>query len=178
LAASVDDADVRRYQREVARLEDPAGLVAASGPGVTITLQDAPGDLLDAALADPDRDVNRLIVHQQDIQAVVNALWSGGAAAVTVQGQRVVSTTGIKCEGNAVMLQGVPYSQPYVISAVGDVGDLSASVSDSSYLAQYRADAADDDIDVGWDFDVEDDVEAPAYEGLLDLSYAEPLGDG
>ena len=51
---------------------------------------------------------------------MVNALWSGGAEAMTIQGQRVISTTGIKCVGNTVLLHGVPYSPPYVITAVGD----------------------------------------------------------
>ena len=89
-----------------------------TGPGITVTLSDAPEEVIAAS----DQDLNLLVVHQQDIQAVVNAMWQGGATAVTVQGQRVVTTTGIKCEGNAVQLQGVPYSQPYEIAAVGDPG--------------------------------------------------------
>ena len=63
-------------------------------------------------------------MHQQDIQAVVNALWAGGAEAMTIQGQRVVSTTGIKCVGNVVILHGVPYSPPYRISAIGPTDDM------------------------------------------------------
>jgi len=114
-------------------------------------------------------------VHQQDIQAVVNAMWKGGAVAVTIQGQRVVSTTGIRCIGNSVQLQGVPYSQPYRISAVGDVGALTAAIADDPYLQVYRADAADPDINVGWDEDVEDNLTAPAYNGLTDLQYAQAL---
>ena len=113
-------------------------------------------------------------MHQQDIQAVVNALWQGGAAAVTVQGQRIISTTGIKCEGSAVVLQGVPYPQPYVIAAIGDVGDLATSLTDDSYLQLYREQSADPAIDVGWDVDVADDVRVPAYDGVLSLSYAVP----
>ena len=74
------------------------------------------------------QDLNLLVVHQQDIQAVVNAMWKGGATAVTVQGQRIVTTTGIKCEGNAVQLQGVPYPQPYVIEAVGDQTELLGAI--------------------------------------------------
>ena len=111
---------------------------------------------------------------QQDIQAVVNAMWRGGASAVTVQGQRIVSTTGIKCEANSVTLQGVPYPQPYVIEAVGDPTALAASVQTDPYLAFYRSQAIQEDIRIGWDM-VEDEVDAPAYDGLLDLSYAEPL---
>ena len=75
-------------------------------------------------------------------------MWTGGAAAVTVQGQRVVTTTGIKCEGNSVQLHGVPYPQPYVIEAVGDQAELVRAIADDDYLQIYREQADDPDISV------------------------------
>ena len=66
-----------------------AGFTPVTGPPVTVTLDDAPASIT-ADGVDPDL----LVVHQQDIQAVVNALWRGGAEAMTIQGQRVISTTG------------------------------------------------------------------------------------
>jgi len=171
LSTKVSDREVNRYQRRIERLRDPAGLVERRGPGVTIVLSDAPEDVINSTTG----DVNPLLVHQQDIQAVVNALWKGGASAVTIQGQRVVSTTGIKCEGNSVQLQGFPYPQPYVIQAVGDQAALSAAVDDDSYVQAYRGDAEDPDISVGWDFTLENELTAPGYDGLLDLNYATPL---
>src|SRR6478752_1048095 len=139
LSSRVSGGEVKRYQRKIDRLRDPAGLEPRSGQGVTIVLSDAPEDVINSTTG----DVNPLLVHQQDIQAVVNALWKGGATAVTIAGQRVVSTTGIRCEGNAVQLQGVPYPQPYVIQAVGDQGALVAAVDDDSYVQAYREAAAD-----------------------------------
>jgi uncharacterized protein YlxW (UPF0749 family) len=172
LGAQVDDDAVNRLQREVERLRDPAGLVERKGPGVRITLSDAPEQVLETTPVD---DKNLLIVHQQDIQAVVNALWKGGAEAVTIQGQRVISTTGIKCEGNQVLLQGLPYPQPYVIEAVGEAGSLTTSIANDAYLQIYREQADDPDIAVGWAFDRLDELSAPAYDGLLGLTYARPL---
>jgi uncharacterized protein YlxW (UPF0749 family) len=174
LSAAMSDRDVNRYHRRIVHLKDPAGLTPRSGPGVTVTLSDAPEDVINSTTG----DVNLLLVHQQDIQAVVNALWRGGATAVTVQGQRIVSTTGIKCEGNAVQLQGVPYPQPYVISAVGDQTSLVSAIAEDSYLQEYRRQAEDPDISVGWDLELDDDIKAPAYDGLLDLNFAEPLRSG
>ena len=173
LTASTSGKEARRYHREVAELKDPAGLVPRTGPGITITLSDAPEDVINSTTG----NVNLLLVHQQDIQAVVNALWNGGAEAVTVEGQRIVSTTGIKCEGNAVQLQGVPYPQPYVIQAVGDQGALLTAIESDPYLQAYREQAADPSISVGWDLELEPTVVAPAYDGLLDFSYATPLVD-
>jgi uncharacterized protein YlxW (UPF0749 family) len=173
LGSRVEDGTVRRAQKEVESLRDPAGLVERSGPGVQITLSDAPEAVLDAASDDDNK--NLLVVHQQDIQAVVNALWKGGAEAVTIAGQRIISTTGIKCEGNQVLLQGLPYPQPYVIEGVGDPGSLTSAIAEDPYLQVYRDQADDPDISVGWDLDLEDEVTAPAYDGLLGLSFARPL---
>jgi uncharacterized protein YlxW (UPF0749 family) len=174
LSKGLNDSRVDRFQQRVDDLKDPAGLVERRGPGITVTLTDAPADLINATTG----DIRPLLVHQQDIQAVVNALWKGGATAVTIQGQRVVSTTGIKCEGNAVQLQGVPYPPPYVISAVGDQAELLDAIDGDDYLAGYREDSADPDIAVGWDVGLENVVVAPAYAGLQDFSYATPLATG
>ena len=171
LSAEVSDDDVDRLRSRIDRLRDPAGLVRRTGSGLSVTLSDAPEEIINSTTG----DINRLLVHQQDIQAVVNALWKGGATAVTVQGQRVVSTTGIKCEGNSVQLQGVPYPQPYVIRAVGDQGELLAAVEEDSYLRAYRSDALDPGISVGWELQLEESVTAPAYDGLLNLNYASRL---
>ncbi|WP_309646895.1 DUF881 domain-containing protein [Nocardioides sp.] len=171
LAADVDDRAVNKFQERIEELEDPAGLTPRQGPGISVTLSDASEDVINSTSRDP----NLLVVHQQDIQAVVNAMWRGGATAVTIQGQRIVTTTGIKCHGNAVLLQGVPYAQPYVIEAVGDPEQLEDTVRNDADVAYYLARAEIPDISVGWDFEVEDDVEAPAYDGLLSRSYAEPL---
>jgi len=171
LTEAVPGSDVKKAQARADQLKDPAGLTAVSGPGLTITLSDAPRELIEATTHDP----NWMVVHQQDIQAVVNAMWNGGATAVTIQGQRIIATTGIKCSGSTVRIQGVPYPQPYVIRAVGDQSSLLAAISGSSDVQNYQDDAADPTIRVGWGLQTSDDVRAPAYQGLLDLSYAKPL---
>lgn len=171
LGTDLGDRAVNRYNRRIANLEDPAGMTPRSGAAVTVTLTDAPADLI----ATTSRDVNELVVHQQDIQAVVNAMWRGGAEAVTIQGQRVISTTGIKCSGNTVQLQGVPYSPPYVITAVGDQVELTASLQEDDYLDIYRAAAADPEVRVGWNVEFETFVTAPAYDGVVNLNYAVPI---
>jgi uncharacterized protein YlxW (UPF0749 family) len=171
LNSASDNKQVRKVTLKAARMKRLAGLEPVTGPGVTVTLSDAP----QTTSADTPDNLNLLLVHQQDIQAVVNALWKGGAEAVTIQGQRVVSTTGIRCIGNSVQLQGVPYSQPYVISGVGDPATLSSAIARDSYLQVYREDAADPNIGVGWDLHVDSRLVAPAYDGLLGLSYAKVL---
>ena len=158
-------------QQRAAALKGPAGLSAVRGPGLTITLDDAP----DAALAAAGGDVSSLLVHQQDIQAVANALWAGGAEAMTLQGQRVVATTGIKCVGNTVVLHGVPYSPPYRISAIGPTAAMTASVNRNPYIALYLAQVSKG---LGWNVARVPTLRLPGYDGSTDLGYARPLLGG
>jgi len=171
LSGDVDSKQVEKYTNESARMAGPAGLLPQVGPGVTVTLSDAPSGQEVA----PGDNPNLLVVHQQDIQAVVNAMWQGGATAVTVQGQRIVSTTGIRCVGNSVQLQGIPYGQPYVIEAVGDQASIVSAIDRDPFLQVYRGDAANPDVNLGWAMSTADRVVAPAYDGLLGLSYARVL---
>nr|WP_242679993.1 DUF881 domain-containing protein [Nocardioides sp. IC4_145] len=172
LAGSVPNSGVTKARRKAERLRDAAGLEAEQGDGVRITLSDAEREVVEAQ-PEEGTDFDEFVVHQQDIQAVVNALWRGGATAITIAGQRIITTTGIKCEGNAVTLHGVPYPQPYVIEAVGDPAVLQASVAGDDYVAAYLAAVARGAV--GWDLEVEDEVVAPAYDGVLTMSYAEPI---
>jgi uncharacterized protein YlxW (UPF0749 family) len=170
LSRQVDDSTVAQLQRQVDRLQGPAGLEAVSGPGLTVVLSDAPKSEIDRAGGDSGVSVDELVVHQQDIQAVVNALWAGGAEAMTIQGQRVVSTTGVKCVGNTVVLHGVPYSPPYRISAIGDPTALQASLDASDYIDAYLTVVASHGL--GYDVLPSSRLDLPAYRGSTTLKYA------
>ena len=171
LSTSLGDRSVRRVQTEIATLVDPAGLTEKTGTAVQVTLDDAS---IDARL-NYEGEPNDLVVHQQDIQAVANAMWNAGAVAVTIQGQRLISTTGIKCEGNQVTLHGLPYSPPYVIVGIGDPATLAAELDTDPILATYRDYTFIPGGGVTWDMAYVESAVAPAYTGLLDLTYATPI---
>jgi uncharacterized protein YlxW (UPF0749 family) len=170
LSSQVDDVSVARLRAQVDELRGPAGFSPVTGPGVTVVLDDAPEDEIKRA-REENEDENELVVHQQDIQAVVNALWAGGAEAMTIQGERVISTTGIKCVGNTVMLHGVPYSPPYRIAAIGDTSPLLTSLGESDYIDAYLTVVRERGL--GYDVTTSSQLEFPGYEGSTDLEYAE-----
>lgn len=171
LAAAVDDPQVARLQQRTAELKSPAGLEPVRGVGVKVTLSDSP---LPVPKDDDGLDDRWFVVHQQDVQAVLNAMWRAGARAITVQGQRIVSISAIKCEGNSITIQGVPYPQPYVISALGDPGALQSSLTADPYLQGYIAQSQDPRVQIGWSLE-DAEVKAPAYDDVLALSYAKPV---
>ena len=144
-----------------------AQVAAVSGPGVAVVLDDAP-----SSVAPPDLDPDLLVVHQQDIQAVANAMWAGGAEAMAIQGQRIVSTTGIKCVGNTVVLQGIPYAPPYRIEAIGDPAAIEAALAASDYVRNYQEYVAV--YGLGYQQHRRDVIALPAYAGSTELENARP----
>ena len=136
-----------------------------SGPGVQITLSDAPAGQVPAG-ATPDD----LVIHQQDIEDTMNALWSGGAEAMTVQGVRVTDRTVIRCIGNVILVDGTSFSPPYVIQAIGDPAALHAAVASNPRMVNYQAYVAK--YGLGWDMQTKDALSfAPATTSLT-VNYA------
>ncbi len=148
-----------------------AGLTAVHGPAVQVALNDAAlrpdGTLPDGATVDD------LVVHQQDVQAVVNALWSGGAEAMTIMGVRVISTIAVRCVGNTLLLNGRVYSPPFVVVAIGPRDGMARALDASPGVQAFRDVVAA--YRLGWSLDWKDDVTLPAYQGSTDLQYAQPL---
>ena len=130
------DSRVKQAQSRADRLAAEAGFTPAAGRAVRVSLDDAPqpksGELPRGVRPDD------LVVHQGDVQAVVNALWAGGARAMQIMDQRVISTSAVRCVGNTLILQGVVYSPPFRITAVGDPARLRAALGASREIAVYR----------------------------------------
>ena len=139
-----------------------AGVVPMSGPALKVTLADA-------TERGPGTNVNDLVIHSQDVQAVVNALWRSGAEAIGINGQRLVSTSAVLCVGNTLLLNGTVYSPPYEVTAIGASRDR----FDSDPLVRRLREDADT---YGLRFGVErvDKAEVPAYAGTIGFRYAQP----
>jgi len=121
--------------RQADSLAPVVGVGPVRGPGLRVLLDDA-GYSLDTLPA--GYTVDDVVVHQQDVQGVVNALWAGGAEAMMIQDQRVVSTSAVQCVGNTLYLQGRVYSPPYRITAIGDVEALTESLEQDPIVQDYR----------------------------------------
>jgi uncharacterized protein YlxW (UPF0749 family) len=167
LTAEKADADVGDLQQQIDELELAAGFTAVEGPGLTVRLDDAALPATDDELA-PGTQLDDYLVHQQDLEGVINALWAGGAEAMMVMDQRIVATSTIRCVGPVLLLQGRRYAPPYTITAVGDVGAMEDALDDSEDVTNYRQYA--EFIGLGYRVDREDSVTLPAYDGGVDIS--------
>jgi uncharacterized protein YlxW (UPF0749 family) len=148
---------------KISQLEIQAGLAPVTGPALQVLLDDAPrvpGSALPQGVSPDD-----LVVHQQDVQAVVNAFWRGGATAVTVMDQRIISTSAIRCVGNTLLLQGRIYSPPFKITATGDTGALQIALNEEPGVKTYRQYV--EQVNLGWKINVLSEVTLPAWEGSV-----------
>ncbi len=161
------DLRVTQLTTQADQLRLAAGTEAVSGPTVQVSLDDAKNvpDTLPEGIT-----VNDYVVHQQDVQAVVNALWRGGAEAMMLMDQRVISTSAVRCVGNTLILQGRVYSPPYVITAIGNQDDLRSALKNSPTVGIYQQWVQE--VGLGYDVQTKDEQTLPAYAGSTNLQVA------
>lgn len=179
LAAKIDaahgrssDAALAAMLRRSAQLAGEAGMSPVHGPGLVVTLQDAQRD----ANGRFPRDVSPddLVVHQQDIQAVLNALWSAGAEAIQMQDQRIIATSVPRCVGNTLLLNGRTYSPPYTITAIGNAAAMQAALAAAPLVTLYKQYAVR--FGLGYQEEVRSDVQVVGHFEPDRLHFAQPNG--
>ena len=163
------DAPVKAARESADAIRQPAGFTGLRGPGVTVTLNDSPRRGADFAGNAPDND--DLVVHQGDVQAVVNALWAGGAEAMTIMDLRVISTSAVRCVGNTLLLHGQVFSPPFKITAIGEPTAMHRALESAEGVRQFREAVAD--FGLGYTEKVEKNVTVRAYDGSTDLRSAQ-----
>lgn len=168
--AAPGSAAVARLRAATAQLAAAAGTQAVTGPALSVSLDDAKRS---AASLPEGYTANDLVVHQQDVQSVVNALWAGGAEAMMLMDQRVISTSAVRCVGNTLILQGRVYSPPYVIQAIGDTSAMREALASSRQVAIYREYV--DTFGLRYDVTSKGQASFPAYAGSVSLLHAKTL---
>ena len=165
-AAAPYDARVQGLRAAAEQLGIAAGTQAVEGPIVGVSLDDAHRS---AASLPQGVTVDDIVVHQQDVQAVVNALWRGGAEAMMIQDQRMIATSAVRCVGNTLILQGRIYSPPFVVRAIGNQTAMQAALERDPQVGIYRQWA--DAVGLGYEVTT-GDASFPAYTGPVDQQYA------
>lgn len=113
-------------------------------------------------------------MHQQDIQAVLNALWSAGAEAIQMQDQRIIATSAPRCVGNTLLLNGRTYSPPYTITAVGDPGAMQAALAAAPLVTLYKQYVVR--FGLGYTEQVMPDVRIAGHTEPVRMHFAQPAG--
>ncbi|ORA85344.1 DUF881 domain-containing protein [Mycobacterium malmoense] len=166
------DAALAAMLRRSAELAGEAAMEPVHGPGLVVTLEDAQRDANGRFPRDASPD--DLVVHQQDIQAVLNALWSAGAEAIQMQDQRIIATSVPRCVGNTLLLNGRTYSPPYTITAIGNAAAMQAAVSAAPLVILYKQYVVR--FGLGYHEEVKPDVQIVGHSEPARLHFAQPAG--
>ncbi|MBW0016924.1 MAG: DUF881 domain-containing protein [Mycobacterium sp.] len=166
------DAALAAMLRRADELAGDAGVNPVHGPGLVVSLDDAQRDANGRFPRDASPD--DLVVHQQDIQAVLNALWSAGAEAIQMQDQRIIASSVPRCVGNTLLLNGRTYSPPYKITAIGNAPAMQAALGAAPLVTLYRQYVIR--FGLGYEEEVKSDVQIVGHSEAVRMHFAQPLG--
>lgn len=145
-----------------------SGYTKLEGPGISIKMYDNPDSEVIGF------DINDDIIHDIDMLNILNDLRVAGAEAISINGQRVMSTSEIKCHGPILRINDKSVGTPFIIEAIGDPQLLMASVN----APNTYGDLLKNVYFIGFEPKVEDKVIISAYNGYFTFNYAIPKGEG
>ena len=111
---------LKELQQELDETNRLLGLTEVTGEGIVLTVKDNDG----TTLKELGLDLNQALVHDEDLRQLVNELKNSGAEAISINGQRIMSTTAINCSGAVVTINNIKINSPFEIRAIGNVYSL------------------------------------------------------
>ena len=152
--ASTNDTLIASMRNQINTLGLLAGTTDVHGEGIIITLYD--GNLPESS-----------IVHDSDVLTVVNELRVAGAEAISVNEQRIITTSAIRCVGTVIQVNYQKVAAPFVIKAIGNAQYLESALTIKNGVV---------DVLNGYGLKVtlsrETNINIPKYEGALSFNFA------
>ena len=166
--ATKDDRASQVKQQSLTKNNILLGLTDVKGDGIVIELQD--GTITDTDKLLPIENVSKMIIHNSDLLALVNELNNAGAEAIEINGQRIVNTSAITCEGNVIKVNGEKIGSPFTIKAIGSQGLLYGQITRiGSYIDLMKEDGAIVNVRK------EDDITIGKYTGIISFKYTKTV---
>ncbi len=148
---------------EVEQLELVAGLTEVEGPGVMVVMRDS-------TAVNVTGDEQDYLIHDNDLLTVINDLRDAGAEAISLNGERLLATSEVRCAGAVVIVNGRRYAAPYVLNAIGDSATLYNALTMRNgvvdVLGQWKIEVA---------VTPSDKLTVPKYNGVLDFYHAQTV---
>lgn len=165
--AAASAGNLQAFTKNLDALKFQAGLTKVKGPGLKITIADNPQP--------QPGDPNNYIIHDYDVRQVVNALWNGGAEAMSINGKRLVASTAIRCAGNTILVNSNRLASPYIIEAVGDAGKLEEALKKQKESSTFFDEIAKT-FGLVTIVERQGSMTLPAYEGSIFFTESKVVG--
>lgn len=166
--ATKNDTTSQAKEEELRKNNTLLGLTSVKGDGLIIEVQDGKASETDALL--PIESLNKKLIHNTDLLAIVNELNNAGAEAIEINGQRIVNTSAITCEGNVIKINGEKIGSPFIIKAIGSQGLLYGQVTRvGSYIEIMKSEGVIVNVKK------EDNITIGKYAGVITFKYTKTM---
>lgn len=161
-----DNQAMADLQDEVMKANMAAGMIAVTGPGVMVTLNDSNRNL------QTGENPNYAIVHDYDLLTLVNELRASGAEAIAINDERLTSVSEIRCAGTLILVNWARIGPPYVIKAIGDPEMLTSGLNiRGGHMETLKY------LGLQTSIQKVDSLELPAFNGSMKFTHAVPVVD-
>ncbi len=155
-------------QGELNKTKLIAGFVDVKGPGIIVKMEDNMSEEAMGQSLDLD------LIHDADVLRIINDLKEAGAEAISINGQRVLSISEIKCGGPIIRINGKSIGTPIYINAIGDPKLLNAAINAPNTYG-YALKTIDQLV---VETEVVDELVVPGFRGNYEFKYANPIKEG
>jgi len=152
---------INAMQGELAKAKIAAGLIAVSGPGLEIIL-DNPASKQQAAKTE-----SLYVIRDEDLLRLINELRGAGSEAMSVNGQRIVASSEIRFAAPFINVNLTRVTPPYHILTIGKIDYLQTSLTIPGGIVEYLT-----DLGVRVDIQPHEQIIIPAYAGINEYAYA------
>ena len=121
-SSSTNNSLIASMKNQIDYLSLLSGTTDVKGEGVIITLSDGETPSDTSTRTDT-------LVHDSDVLTVVNELKAAGAEAISVNGQRIISTSAIRCVGPVIQVNYQKVAAPFEIKAIGNAQYLESAMN-------------------------------------------------
>ena len=153
---------------ELDKSKAASGFSDMEGPGIVIMMQD------NQAAEIVGYDINDDVIHDIDILNILNNLREAGAEAISINGQRIMPMSEIKCGGPTIKINGRSLATPFLIKAIGNPKTLYASINAPGTYG-YKLKHL---YEINVETNIEDKIKISAYSGKFNFRYANPIKEG
>jgi len=165
--AAAEEGVLASFTGELKSQKLAAGFLPVVGPGVAVTLGDSPQ-------IPAGKDPSNYIIHDYDLRVVVNALWAGGAEAIAINNQRLISTSSIRCAGNTILVNYTRLASPYKVKAIGSPEKLIESLN-QNYEVKPLLKGYAKALALSIETREVSKHKLPAYNGSIGVEYAQAI---
>jgi len=140
--------EAKKIEKKISEINKLLGYTDIKGKGIVITLKDGTPEAYQEAGDDYVEYMSAYMVHDGDLKSVVNELFNAGAEAVSINGERIVSASSIKCSGNIIKVNNQKLGSPFEIKAIGSPDKLYGALArPAGYLENIRLDGVEVNIE-------------------------------